>query len=286
MAKALLIAVLALGCGHSAATSTDANGGDDANLSPDGGDAAVPLANRDRLIHSYLDFLRANPTVTQSNGLSGGNLSTVCDLWSKLQPAARDTFLTITARLDGSHLADTSTMLDHIVKLYRVVGGDGATATDAGSCGGGEFNRMIMSMDPTLHDAMSAAFTHQGAGVDIADISTGGFWRDSHDLGGPHAPFDQSDETNDGAPRGQTQYFKDPASTIANSPLGRMDLTALVDPLAVEMDQDYDCPHNSNPACSYTFYGPACIPESTKLGVDIYMGNYGSYDATWKPTGC
>src|SRR6185503_21158081 len=109
-------------------------------------------------------------------------------------------------------------------------------------CGGGEYNRMIMQDDMTLHAAMVAANADKGATpYDIADIPMGGFWRDSHDLGGPHAPFDLSDETNDGAPRGQTQYFSDPASAVANAPLGRMDLTTLVDPLALEMDHDYDC---------------------------------------------
>jgi hypothetical protein len=284
--RSALVMVLAIGCGGGAAHGPDASGDDDAPVDSTPIDTPANLANRDRLIASYLAYLKANPTVTQSNGLSGGSLSTVCDLWSRLQPAAQATFLTITARLDGSKLKDGSTMLDHITKLYRVVGGDGATTTDPGSCGGGEFNRMIMAMDMTLHTAMSAAFANQGATGDIADIPAAGFWRDSHDLGGSHAPFDQSDETNDGAPRGQTQYFKDPASTLANSPLGRMDLTTLVDPLAIEMDQDYDCAHNSNPICSYTFYGAACLPQSSMLGVDIYTSKYGSIDPTWKPSGC
>jgi hypothetical protein len=280
-----LVLVLAVGCGHSAASSGDDDMQQDA--AADTTDSAAPLANRDRLIHTYFEFLKADPSATQSNGLSGSNLTDVCDLWSKLQPAAQQTFLTITARLDGSKLgSDSSSMLDHIAKLYRVVGGENATASDPGSCGGGEFNRMIMSMDAALHTAMSAAFTNQGASGDIADIPSGGFWRDSHDAGGPHAPFDQSDETDGGAPRGQTQYFKDPASTAATSPLGRLDLMTLVDPLAIEMDQDYDCTHNSNPGCSYTFYGPACIPETTMVGVDIYTEGYGSYEADWKPSGC
>jgi hypothetical protein len=177
-------------------------------------------------------------------------------------------------------------MLDHVVKLYRVVGGENATDSDPGTCGGAEFNRMIMSQDATLHTAQLAAFGNQGASGDILDIPTGGYWRNSHDLGGPHGPFDQSNETNDGAPRGQTQYFKDPTSAVATSPLGRQDLTTLVDPLALEMDQDYDCTHNSNPSCSYTLYGALCFPETSMLGVDIYVETYGSYDPTWKPAGC
>jgi hypothetical protein len=241
---------------------------------------------RDRLLATYLAWLQANPA-PQSNGLAGGSLHSVCELWSELQPSARDVFLTITHRLYGSVLQDQSRMLDHVTKLYRLVGGDGATATAAGSCGGGEANRMIMSEDAALHAAQLAASAHQGAQpYDLADVIAGGFWRDSHDLGGAHAPFDQSDETNDGAPRGQTQYFADPASAAATSPLGRTDLMTLVDPLALEMDQDYDCTHNSNPACDYTFYGPACAPAATMAGTAIYTAKYGDLDPGYVPTGC
>src|SRR5438067_696298 len=87
---------------------------------------------------------------------------------------------------------------------------------NGGTCGGGEYNRMILSMDATLHDALVAANDDKGAagasGVfDLADVPPGSsrFWRDSHDAGGPHAPFDLSDETESGAPRGQVQYFRD-----------------------------------------------------------------------------
>ena len=79
------------------------------------------------------------------------------------------------------------------------------------------------------------------------------------------------------------QYFQDPTSALANSPLNRMDLTTLVDPLALEMDQDYDCVHNSNPDCSYVTYGTACLPQSSMEGVAIYVMNYGSIDAGYTP---
>jgi hypothetical protein len=249
-------------------------------------------SNRNRLIGTYLSFLKSFATTPQSNGLSGSNVSTVCDVWSGLDPSSRGVFLTVTARLQGGKLGqDGSSMLWHVVGLYRVVGGQGATATSAGSCGGGEYNRIIMSQDLTLHDAQLAASQHQGAlqpngKYDLADAPGGTFWRDSHDLGGPHSPFDLSDETDKGAPRGQTQYFANPASAVANAPLGRMDLAALVDPLALEMDQDYDCAHNSNPACSYVFYGALCAPAASKLGTDIYVQTYGAIDASFKPTGC
>jgi len=279
-----LALLCAVGCGRSATASDAGSDHDDGSIGAS--DTGGSVDSRDRLLRSYLAFLRADPSVTQSNGLSGANLADVCALWSALQPAAQQTFLTITARLGGSKLADGSAMLDHVTTLYRVVGGDGATQTDPGSCGGGEFNRMIMAMDLTLHDALVAANDHKGGAGDLADVPAGGFWRDSHDLGGAHAPFDTSDETEGGAPRGQVQYFRDPASPLAKAALGRMDLAQLVEPLALEADQDYDCTHNSNPGCDYTFYGPACVPEATKSGVDIYVDSYGSYEPDWKPAGC
>jgi hypothetical protein len=60
----------------------------------------------------------------------------------------------------------------------------------------------------------------------------------------------------------------------------------VVDPYALEMDQDYDCTHNSNPDCSYTFYGPACAPETNQPGTAIYRASYGDFDAAWTPAGC
>jgi hypothetical protein len=250
--------------------------------------APPPLpSNRDRLILGYLAHLQRDPARTQSNGLSGADLTDPCDLWDALDPTAKATFLTITARLEGSVLADDgSTMLDHVVTAYRIVGGDGATDTDPGSCGGGEFNRVIASIDPVLHAALVRANDNKGSGPDIADIPAGGFWRDSHDLGGPHEPFTLSDETEDGVPRGQVQFFADPSSPEANAPLGRLDLEDLVDPWAFEMDHDYDCVHNSNPGCEYTFYGPLCLPEATLMGTAIYTQNYGTFDPTWAPAGC
>ena len=273
-------------------SSTDARS-DDATDASDAAPGTDDLdSNRDRLLGTYYDYLKSSVTTPQSNGLSGSTVTSVCDVWKKLDPSSQAVYLTLTARMQGSKLrVDGSSMLHHVVKLYRLVGGEGATATSNGSCGGGEFNRMIMSMDLVLHDAQVAANDHKGAKqsdgkYDISDVVPASFWRDSHDAGGPHGPFDLSDETDQGAPRGQTQYFKDPASTLAKSPLGRQDLTTLVDPLALEMDQDYDCVHNSNPSCSYVTYGPACFPKASKSGIDIYVESYGSIEPGWKPKGC
>jgi hypothetical protein len=269
--------------GHDAVRDSPACGGCDAPNFPSTLDG-----NRDRLLHTYLVWLQADPNTAQQNGLIGRNLTNVCDLWNMLDPSSQDVFRTITHRLEGGTLGLGGThMLDHVTKLYRLIGGAGASGSNPGSCGGGENNRMIMSMDAMLHDVQVTANTRKGASpYDIADIPSAGYWRDSHDLGGPHAPFDLSDETNDGAPRGQTQYFRDPTGTLAHQPLGRADLATLVDPYALEMDQDYDCTHNSNPSCDYTLYGPLCAPETSQAGTAIYTQNYGAFEPTWKPTGC
>lgn len=277
-------------CGGTHAGTPDARA-IDALVSVDGAapDAGFPVTldgNRDRLIRTYYARLASMPDVVQSNGLAGQALPDVCALWTALDPSAKAVFLTITHRLDGATLAAGGHALDHVVRLYRVNGGQGATASDAGSCGGGEYNRLIVSMDATLHDALVAANTHQGGAGDLGDIPAGGFWRDSHDVGGPHAPFDLSDETDAGAPRGQTQLFRDPLSAAATAPLGRTDLTTLVDPFALEIDQDYDCVHSSNPSCDYVFYGPACAPEASARGLDIYTANFGDVEPAWTPSGC
>ena len=309
-AAALLCATLSACAGGNAAAGGDGGssgapgdgsigggGGGGGDLGS-GGDAATPPvdtldANRDRLLATYLAWLQAHPGA-QSNGLDGATLGSVCDLWSRLAPSDRDVFFTLTARMQGSRLgSDGHSMLSHVARAYRVVGGQSATASDPGSCGGGEYNRMILSMDGALHDALVAANADKGAAgasgaFDLADVpaDSSRFWRDSHDVGGPHAPFDLSDETEDGAPRGQVQYFRDPSSSTANAPLGRMDLTALVDPFALEMDEDYDCVHNSNPACSYVTYGPLCAPEASKVGIDLYESDYGAVESGWDPSGC
>ena len=288
------------GAPETGATGADGGGPDlDASAAADTSDAATTSAgdnlsaNRDRLLTTYLAYLKATPGA-QSNGLDGSKLAGVCDLWRALVPAGQGVYLTLSARLQGSKLAtDGSSMLSHVTKVYRIAPGDGATASMPGMCGGGEGNRMIASIDTALHESLVAANTNKGQAnasgkVDLADIPTGAssFWRDSHDLGGPHAPFDLSDETDNGAPRGQVQYFKDFTSAAATAPLGRTDLMTLVDPHALEMDQDYDCPHNSNPLCAYTTYGALCIPGPSKLGVAIYTQTYGDYDPTWQPVDC
>lgn len=284
------------GRGDAGSRAVDAGdaGGDatgDAGVPPDAGPPRAPLdGNRDRLLALYLEHLRAHPDQTQSNGLRGSELAGVCELWARLDPSARAVFLTITHRLQGSTLgSDRSPMLDHVTALYRVVGGAGATATDRGSCGGGEANRMFLSIDAPLHEALSLAHADERAADGsfvLADVPSDGYWRASNDVAGPHAPFDRSDETQAGAPRAQAHFFADPTSSRARSALGRTDLESLVDPRALEIDHDFDCIHDSNPLCDYTFYGPACAPQTRRQGLEIYERNYGSVERDWAPAGC
>lgn len=279
-------------------TTTSLDSGSDTSSTTDASDGAAPStadtlsANRDRLLSTYLAYLKATPGA-QSNGLDGAKLAGVCELWRALVPSAQGVYLTLTARLQGSKLSkDGASMLSHVVKLYRIAGGDGATASDPGMCGG-DGNRVFVSMDMPLHDSLMAANTNKGAAAaagksDIEDVPIGanGFWRDSHDLGGAHAPFDISDETDNGAPRGQVQYFKDVTSAAAKAALGRTDLMTLIDPYALEVDQDYDCTHNSNPLCSYVTYGALCLPGASKLGTALYTEKYGNFEPAWQPVDC
>lgn len=267
--------------------SADATGVTDASATSTSLDA-----ERDRLLATYLARLQASPDTSQSNGLRGRDLADVCALWDAMPPSSQAVFLTVTARLGGARLgSDGSLALAHVTRLHRVAGGGGESASDVGTCGGGENNRLVVSIDPTLHAALRAANDRAGATLpggerDLADVIGSSFWRDSHDLAGPHAPFTESDETEGGAPRGQVHYFRDPSGGAALAPLGRTDVEALVDPFAMEIDQDYDCVHASNPLCEYVLYGPACAPRTRQTGVEIYGDTYGVVDLGFRPSGC
>jgi hypothetical protein len=260
---------------------------DAAPIMPDGPSGATLAAERDRLLHTYYAYLETMPTVTQSNGLTGNQLASVCDVWTQLPPSDRSVFLLLTHRLYGTTLQDGSRMLAHITRVTRIIGGQGATQTTPGGCDLRDYNRLFMTMDPPLHAALVAANARMGASpFDLTDIPANSSWRQSQDLGGPHTPFDITDETNAPLPRAQLQFFHDPTSAVANAPIGRLDMMTLVDPYALELDHDFDCVHNSNPACSYVVYGANCATHAPVLGTALYMMDYGDYQATWMPTGC
>src|SRR4051812_2804845 len=87
--------------GDGGAASSSGSGG--ATGGADVGDAGPPAdtlaSNRDRLLGTYLDYLKGFSPQPQANGLSGSNVTSVCDLWSKLDPSSRATYLTLTARM-------------------------------------------------------------------------------------------------------------------------------------------------------------------------------------------
>ena len=134
--------------------------------------------------------------------------------------------------------------IDHIFKLWAVNGTDTGCCSGTDCCnGGGEWHRSYFSAD----DKLIAYFR---------DIHTGlPEWADSNDFAGPHDPFTQSSETQQGTPRGQTHFFKNDNEA---SVLSRNGVEGVSDPHIVEMDNDYNFWHDSNPEGTYsTTYGRA-----------------------------
>src|SRR6185437_5009738 len=87
---------LAAACGSGgehAGVTVDAPDAIDASREADAGFPATLDGNRDRLLASYLAYLKSTPTVTQSNGLNGAAVASVCDLWSTLAPSPQQVFL-------------------------------------------------------------------------------------------------------------------------------------------------------------------------------------------------
>src|SRR4051812_48654035 len=93
-----LLLLAACSSSHSGGTEIDApaTGSDGAIDSP----AAAPTP-RARLLGTSLDWLKQPPGAT-TNGLDGAQLTDVCSLWTRLQPAAKAVFMTLTARMEGS----------------------------------------------------------------------------------------------------------------------------------------------------------------------------------------
>jgi hypothetical protein len=139
----------------------------------------------------------------------------------------------------GSEMA-----LDHVFKYWAVNGSDTSCCSGTDCCnGGGEWHRTFFSAD----DKLIGYFRDIHSGLPE--------WADSNDFGGPHAPFTQSDETQQGSPRGQTHFWaKDSEATV----LMRNGVVGVMDPHVVEIDNDYNILHDSNPEGTYSFtYGRA-----------------------------
>lgn len=198
-----------------------------------------------------------------------------CAPWTKLDPSARAVFLTITDRLWRSTTKDGLSMLDHIVRLYAVLGG----GSDGKNCGGVDNNRLFLGMDQYLWEQLQLA----QAGAKVLGDGAGKFWQKSSDLGGPHSPFNLSDETQTGTkcillietqeslpPTGQVHYFADGKATAFNR--GSAQLPK--DPYMLEFDHDYDCIHRSNPLCPGTDFQVR------------YTRHVGDFACDWVPNTC
>jgi hypothetical protein len=210
---------------------------------------------------------------------NGGTLDQRCIAWNNRDETQKMVFRTILHRLSIGRLPDGSSPLDHVTKVYAMLGGAGFMNCNTwggcpGDCGGTDNNRIFMSIDYPLWYAW-----HWGYGASITD-SSGAVWQDSTDLAGPHTPFTSSRQTTYGHPRGQIHYFggvSGPSDTaVTVSRLG-VPQSGMNDPYIVEMDQDYNLTHESNPMCSSYLWD--------------YINSFGgsgpeAFDRAWKPSGC
>jgi hypothetical protein len=133
-------------------------------------------------------------------------------------------------------------------------------------------------MDAYLHGLM--VDTWNGARV-IGD-GGGSTWLHTRDIAGPHDPFDASDETDVGLrcvlliqtsdsrpPTGQGHFFLEGSAVAFEHGSGSM---LPLDPFLLELDQDYNCVHDSNPTCG-------------DFDED-YEQHYGDYGCDWVPSSC
>ncbi len=137
----------------------------------------------------------------------------------------------------GSEMA-----LDHVFKVWAVNGTDPTCCSGTDCCNGGaEWHRTYFSADLKL----IAYFRDVHAGLPE--------WSESGDFAGPHDPFTQSDETQQGTPRGQVHFWTFDSQA---SVLDRNGVEGVLDPHIVELDNDYNILHDSNSEGTYSFtYG-------------------------------
>src|SRR3954447_12262213 len=115
---------------------------------------------------------------------------------------------------------------------------------------------------------------------------------------GPHSPFDMSNETAYGHPRGQMHFWG--SSQGAWTPVYRTGVPGIVDQNIMEIDQDYDWNHPSSTECTYDTDGcDTCkgawdrAKFSDGTGRMIYArqhpnlpGSFAGPDYEWARAGC
>jgi hypothetical protein len=234
-----------------------------------------------------------------------------CTAWRQsLDRSQRMVFLTITHRLTTSRLGastvaptsvylplheayvpDYRTPLDHITAVWAIAGGHGPVAgSGTGACGGIDNNRLFMSMDHQLWLAFGLSNATTGSGGHngpLVDPWNNRSWRDSTDRAGAHKPFTVSNETSYGSPRGQVHFWLPRVNAErtayvlpvqpAHQQVWRRGVEGLVDPYLIEMDQDYNWLHDSNPLCANN--------------LSDYVNNHGQsgperINIDWEPSSC
>jgi hypothetical protein len=233
-------------------------------------------ANRNRLFADW----------AARNGQSGN----LCQAWASLSCSTKGSFLTLTHRLQVSLLPDYTTPLDHVNSCYAILGDE----LDGNHCGGDD-NRIFVSMDDYLHNAM--IYANYGYFMTM-DQNGNNYWKPSGDAFGPHSPFDMSDETSYGHPRGQIQIWG--SGNGYYTPVYSTGVNGIVDYNMMEIDQDYDWNHPSSTECSYDTGGcDTCKSAGDRAsfssgpGRMIYArqhpnlpGSFAGPDYEWAPTGC
>ncbi len=240
-------------------------------------DAASLDANRNRL---FADWAARN------------GQPDVCQAWQNMSCSAKGSFLTLTHRLGVSVLVwDSTTPLDHVRACYAILG----DAPGSNGCGGMDYHRIFVSMDDTLRTAM--IYSNYGYTMTI-DQNSNNYWKPSGDWGGPHPPFNMSDETAYGHPRGQMHFWG--TSQGSWTPVYRTGVPGIVDQNIMEIDQDYDASHPSSTECTYDTGGcDTCrgawdrASFSDGTGRMIYArqhpnlpGSFTGPDYEWAPAGC
>jgi hypothetical protein len=188
----------------------------------------------------YTATLKSNRNRLINDWAARKGYGDACQAWSSLSCPAKGAFLTLTHRLQISILPDWKSPLDHVVGLYSIRG------DEDWDCHGGDDNRLFVSMDDYLWEAMAWASLGY---VTTIDTNGNPDWRPSGDWAGPHYPFDASNETSYGHPRGQLHYwFSDWGFYV---PVCRTDVPCIIDANMMEIDQDYDWNHPSSTECTY-----------------------------------
>ena len=226
--------------------------------------------------------LKANRNRLFADWAARKGYSDVCQAWNSLSHPAKGAFLTLTHRLQISYLPDYSVPLDHATKLYSILG------DPDNDCHGGDDNRIFVSMDDYLWEAM--AYANLGY-VTTIDANGNPDWKWSSDAAGPHAPFDASNETSYGHPRGQTHFWISDYGFYYG--VCRADLNCIVDANILEMDQDYDWNHPSSTECTYDTGGcDQCESGASRAGFDdgtgrmIYERQHPGANYNWAPPNC